>query len=128
MKFPTIICIFLLLLGACKSSKKTTGLDSQKDLFEIKVGQTFEIEFITNASTGYSWEWGNQKEVSVVESGESRYVNMAPKEMMGASSKRYWSFKGVRKGEAILKFEYKRPWENEKPVKTREVKVIVKSK
>jgi predicted secreted protein len=123
---------FLVLLGlalvvfGCKSSYHIAQADPESDFFEIKKGQTFEIKFITNASTGYTWIWSNKKSVNTVDSVGDRFVNNAPAGVVGAGVNRYWAFRGVNKGLDTLQFEYCRVFQPNSAIKTRSVIVKVK--
>lgn len=116
----------VLVVSGCKSSYNIAQADPESDLFEIEKGQTFEIKFVTNASTGYTWVWSNKQSVNVVDSVGDRFVNNAPVGMVGASVNRYWAFQGVTKGLDTLQFEYCRLFQPNSTIKTRSVIVKVK--
>ena len=126
MKKVSVIIVLSLLLFACKTGEKLTKNNSDGDYFEIKKGQTFEIHFTTNASLGLSWTWANRQSVSIVDSLPSRYVNNYPKEMVGSSTERYWSFKGIKQGIDTLHFNYCRGGDPSTSVKTKSIVVKVK--
>ena len=91
----------------------------------LQKGQYCEIEFITNASTGFWWQLVNENEISIVKSAGDRYTSNAPKGMVGASSHRFWKFEAVEKGTQTLHFVYARG-NVEEAVRTRDVTVTVK--
>lgn len=119
--FSAIIC----LLVGCQAQKKLVSVDKETNEITLKQGQSCEIEFITNASTGYWWQLTNEKEVNVVKSAGDRYTSNAPKGMVGASSHRFWKFDAVQKGTQILHFVYARD-NIDQAVRTRDVTVTVK--
>ena len=100
-------------------------MDKETNKVELKKGQECEIEFITNASTGFWWQLVNEDEITVVKSVGDRYTSNAPKGMVGASSHRFWKFEAVEKGTQTLHFAYARANVDE-AVRTRDVIVTVK--
>ena len=116
--------VILLFLG-CKGQKELVSVNTKTDEVVLKKGQSCEIEFITNASTGYWWQLVNEEEVNVVKSVGDRYTSDAPKGMLGASSHRYWKFEATKKGTQTLHFVYARG-KVEEAIRTRDVIVTVK--
>ena len=100
-------------------------LDRETNEVTVKKGQSFEIEFLTNASTGFWWQLTNEPELTVVTPQDRRYESSAPVGMVGASSNLFWKFEAKEKGKQTLKFVYAREdWEQ--AVRIREVIVTVK--
>lgn len=116
-----VICLFM----GCQAQKKLVSVDKETNEIVLKKGQSCEIEFITNASTGFWWQLVNDDEINVVKSAGDRYTSNAPKGMVGASSHRFWKFEAVQKGTQTLHFVYARDNVNE-PVRTRDVTITVK--
>ncbi len=119
------IGILLCVMAGCQSQKKLVPVNKETNVVELKVGQSCEIEFRTNASTGFWWQLLNSKEITVVDSVAKRYHSNAPEGMVGAPSTLFWKFTAREKGTQTLKFVYARQDVN-KPVRTRDVKVTVK--
>ncbi len=119
--FSMIICLF----AGCKAQQKLVSIDKETNEIVLKKGQSCEIEFITNASTGFWWQLVNEKDITVVKSVGDRYTSDAPKGMVGASSHRFWKFEAVEKGTQTLHFAYARDNVDE-AVRTRDVTVTVK--
>lgn len=119
--FSAIICLF----AGCRAQKTMVSVDRETNEVEIKMGQSCEIEFITNASTGFWWQLVNENEVNVVKSAGDRYTSDAPKGMVGASSHRFWKFEAVKKGTQTLHFVYARD-NVDQAVRTRDVTITVK--
>ena len=125
MKKLIYICTMLLVMASCSSQKKMVSLDRETNETTLKVGQECEIQFRTNASTGYWWQLTNEKEISIVTPIDRRYESNAPQGMVGASSELFWKFQAKEKGTDTLKFVYARDdWS--KAIKTREVIITVK--
>ena len=119
--FSAIICLFV----GCQAQKKLVSVDKETNEIVLKQGQSCEIEFITNASTGFWWQLLNENEVNIVKSAGDRYTSDAPKGMIGASSHRFWKFEAVEKGTQTLHFVYARD-NVDQPARTRDVTVTVK--
>ncbi|MBN2572339.1 MAG: protease inhibitor I42 family protein [Ignavibacteriales bacterium] len=93
--------------------------------FEIEVNQTFQVELISNVTTGYSWTWTNKDSVSILDTVGYEYVLDKPI-LMGSGGKEIWTFKGFQKGETKILFEYRRPWESNSTIDKKEIFVKVK--
>ena len=137
MKKLLFLCAVACLLASCKTVGQIEVQNSvnqedepnvEQQNFTIKKGETFEISMLTNASMGMHWEWVNRAEVKNVDSTAIRFELTAPPDMIGAASRMYWSFIGVKKGTSILRLEYGRFFSDtpRMVVKVMEVKVIVK--
>lgn len=87
--------------------------------YNVALGQTIVLEFESNATTGYQWQWDNSYAASHVDSiafsyrthtvypnGDSIDANMC-----GTGGVEYWTFKGVKVGSDTLRFSYVQPWE-----------------
>lgn len=125
MKKILYLSVAILLFTGCKAQQKLVSVDKETNEVELKKGQECEIEFITNASTGFWWQLVNEDEITVVKSVGDRYTSNAPKGMVGASSHRFWKFEAVEKGTQTLHFAYARANVDE-AVRTRDVIVTVK--
>lgn len=119
--FSAIICLFV----GCQAQKKLVAVDRETNEITLKQGQSCEIEFITNASTGFWWQLLNEDEINIVKSAGDRYTSDAPKGMIGASSHRFWKFEAVEKGTQTLHFVYARD-NVDQPARTRDVTITVK--
>ena len=117
--------VIVLLLVSCKAQQKLVAIDTETNEVVLKKGQSCEIEFITNASTGYWWQWANENDINIVISSGNRYESNAPKGMIGASSHRFWKFDAVEKGTQTLNFVYARD-KIDQAIRTREVTITVK--
>ena len=117
--------VAILLLISCKAQQKIVAIDKETNDVVLKKGQACEIEFITNASTGFWWQLVNENEINIVKSAGDRYTSDAPKGMVGASSHRYWKFDAVQNGTQTLHFVYARD-KIDQAVRTRDVTITVK--
>ena len=71
------------------------------------------FSFISNPSTGYSWETAIDGE-SVVLTDE-QYTNTATPGVAGAPGTQTYTFTAVKAGKTTLTFTYRRPWESDDP-------------
>lgn len=125
MKKLLYISLLMAMVASCQPQKNIVAIEKNENAVTLAKGQSCEIKFITNASTGYWWQWTNSKEVTVVDSTGNRYVGNAPKGVVGASSTQYWKFTAVEKGTQTLHFVYARNrWDE--AVRSRDVTVTVK--
>lgn len=75
-------------------------------------GKTLPIELPSNAaSTGYSWilatPLDSTSKIKIIRSGYK-----SPKSnLIGALGIQFWIIQGIRKGQQVLLFEKKRPWQ-----------------
>ena len=125
MKKVMYLCLLICIMAGCQSQKKLVSVNKETNEVELKVGQSCEIQFRTNASTGFWWQIANADEITVVESGDKRYESNAPEGMVGASSELFWKFTAKEKGTQTIKFVYARQ-DIDKPVRTRDVVITVK--
>ena len=96
-----------------------------KTEYEIGVGEGFQIELVSNPSTGYAWKWTNKQDVSIVEVSDSQYIADHP-DRIGGGGKEIWKFKGVKSGTDTIKLAYNRSWESNPGADTKTIAVKVK--
>lgn len=125
MKKLFYIGLLLVLFASCQTQQKIVTVEKDVNAFTLKTGDVCEIKFITNASTGFWWQWVNRPEITVVNSIGDRYVSNAPPGMVGAPSTRYWKFQAMQKGTQTLKFIYSRGNRDE-AIKSRDITITVK--
>ena len=83
------------------------------------------LQFMGNPTTGYIWIFtvGNESIIEVEES--VKY--MGEENMVGAPSLFMYKISSLKPGKTALKFEYKRPWENNAAEESRFYEVTVKA-
>lgn len=74
---------------------------------EVKLGNQFLIELPSNRTTGYRWE--AHYDETLLELSGSKYK--CDSQRPGSSGTESFRFKASRKGRALIKMLYKRPWE-----------------
>ncbi|MBM7866225.1 hypothetical protein GTO89_08020 [Heliobacterium gestii] len=85
----------------------------------IKQGEILEVQLNSNASTGYSWNYGIEPDSNVLSEVEHRYTSLTnpaqTKPLIGAGGQECWRFIPSKSGVTKLKLNYIRPWESETP-------------
>jgi predicted secreted protein len=93
--------------------------------YEIEVNESFQVEFDSNPTTGFTWRWTNEQNVSIVESEGSEYLPSVPVRP-GSGGKEIWKFKGRQCGSDTLKFQYGRSLDETSDVSSKIITVKVK--
>lgn len=78
---------------------------------ECGVGDTFGIELVENASTGFRWLLTADDHVAVVAEQLRPPDRMIP----GAAGARVWAMRAERPGTGALEFVLRQPWDPEAP-------------
>jgi inhibitor of cysteine peptidase len=87
---------------------------------DLRPGQTVNIELAENPTTGYSWELAAFRGEDVSRQvGKPEYTRKS--DLIGGGGVRTYRFKALKKGQALLIFEYRRPWEKDKAPAKRHV-------
>ena len=94
----------------------------------MQVGQVFEIALMSNASTGYQWEFTSDgAPVLARTTGPATPPPMDTQPPMpGAPSLARWWFRAEKPGEVTVRMVYRRSWETVPPVEVVEYRVIVR--
>ena len=111
---PPLIVIAILVVGGWfvyakyynNNNNKIEVSENQENI-EIKKDQEFTINFISNASTGYSWKVDESYDKNIVSLVGHEYKS-SNSGMVGAAGEELWTFKGVNKGNTKLNFSYVR--------------------
>lgn len=78
---------------------------NNKESYNIKIGETFEINLNQNYTTGYENCWLNKNEVKIVENTKTEYTSDSDdKNIIGGGGILTFSFKGIKKGCDTIKF------------------------
>lgn len=80
----------------------------------VKVEESFTLELDANPTTGYQWELVAISDMRVLELTRQTYVPDLPVGI-GTGGKELLTFKGLKKGTAIISLVYDRPWEPHQP-------------
>lgn len=111
----------------------TVPVFAQKDFFRqfkatrVEVGKIITISLEANPSTGFSWQLVKISDKAVIEFVKKEYAAISGKPAAGSGGIENWSFKTLKKGKAVIIFEYRRPWEKDVPAaKIEEFNVFIK--
>lgn len=76
----------------------------------VNIGDRFSIELPSNATTGYSWEFGTPIDTEYLTNVKTDYIN-PDTTLVGAGGTQVWIFEAIQPGSTTILLEYKRPWE-----------------
>ena len=99
-------------------------LSFQTRVIKVRKGEVFKVILKANHSTGFSWQWENKTDKSIVDSVYMDYV-LSDKAITGAGGNEIWEFKAKTKGEQKLIMVYKRPWEKKGTFEKKEIFIKV---
>lgn len=102
-----------LITAACSISCKTTQhvqLNSvqDKEVVELKKGETYKLSVKENPSTGHSWITTTSENCSVEITPSFKRDNQ-PKMMVGVGGVKTFSITALQSGECSVLFEHRRP-------------------
>lgn len=84
------------------------------------------ISLDANPTTGFSWQLVTLSDKTVLEFVKKEYVPVVT-DRAGSPEIEKWSFKTLKRGQAVIIFEYRRLWEEKVPaVKREEYNIFVK--
>lgn len=104
-----------LSLGGCATTgpRTLTAADSGTGV-SMKVGQTLTVSLPANRTTGYSWHAaGHITGVLSLEGQPVYHANPEATGRMGAGGKTTWTYRAISPGEARIRMEYRRPFEDD---------------
>lgn len=119
MTWKNVAVVFLVSWLACCGVEGAadaigfTEADSGRTI-GISVGQELVITLESNASTGFSWSFLCTPADALGSIGEPEYIVNNPV-MLGSGGMLRFRLTALRTGEATLRFEYRRSWENDVP-------------
>ncbi len=120
------------LLAGCGSAKKQSDVTDKEmvgkvtgESRNVKVGEEFAIELVSNPTTGYEWKMTGKPDAAILGLTTDEFV--APESSAaGAPGMHVFRFKALKAGDTNMVFEYARSWETEKPpAQTHNVSVAV---
>ena len=113
-----------LTLGSLIVGCASTAVDSQ-NMINASVGETFTITLRGNPTTGYSWDATEiPAEITLTEKHYEQ--DKTDPMMVGVGGTFHFRFKAVKKADAAIHFEYRRPWENLPAVEVRSYRVRIR--
>jgi predicted secreted protein len=118
-RFAWLAC--LALAGCASNQYPGTPEDYPRMVAESEAGQAIELargkrvtlRLEANRSAGYRWSLAESGDGGLEQIGEPYYA--VEKAVPGGGGAEYWTFRATRPGKKELRFEYRRPWERDKP-------------
>ncbi len=123
-----LICLFIsvLLLVGCAQKEITLTAKDNKKSYDMALGQRIIVDLEGNPTTGYSWEVETINKEVLKQIGEMEHK--IDSTLVGAPGISTFRFRTISKGNSVLAFVYKRPWEKDKePIKRFGVGIRVES-
>ncbi len=112
--------LILLLITSCAGPYT---MDNSGSTINLGLDDPFEIQLVSNASTGYSWSVVSYDSTVIQQVGEKSYE--ADNDKVGSAGLSIFNFKTVGEGETTLTLVYKRNWEEHAlHDKTFEMKIV----
>jgi len=120
-----LVCILAILLSGCAVNKDVYVAVEGDQTIDVRYGNILKIGLEANATTGYIWVLTEFKNEGVLRRmGKYKYIHKS--ERIGAGGTQVYSFETLKRGQAILLFGYRRPWETGvEPVKFYTIRVNV---
>ena len=109
--FSILALAILMLTSGCRKND-VTNAD-----YEISIDETFQVELVSNPTTGYTWKWANEQFTSIVDTINWTYVPDAP-ELIGSGGKEVWEFRGIQTGIDTIKLEYCQSWDSSSTIES----------
>jgi len=106
----------LLLFGGQATATDLIDLTEAESgrTVRVSVGQGVVVTLTSNPSTGYSWSFRCAPAEALETVGEPEYLPDQPVRP-GSGGRMRYRFTATLKGEAALRFEYRRSWETDVP-------------
>ncbi|PIQ90080.1 MAG: hypothetical protein COV71_05925 [Candidatus Omnitrophica bacterium CG11_big_fil_rev_8_21_14_0_20_41_12] len=111
------IAIFLVGLTVLVFAQE--NFSHQFKALRVPQGQIITLSLAFNPSTGFSWQLVKISDKKVLEFVKKEYVPVSG-ERIGSPGVEKWSFKTLRRGQAEVVLEYRRPWEKDVPAEKKE--------
>lgn len=123
------LCMLVLLSPGCaKVMNECKNIDAEKftgQAITIKNGDCITIEIESQLSTGYRWRFAIKENPGLLINSDYK-IQTPEKQTVGGIDKEIFTFKAVKAGDAIIVFDYVRPFDkNPKPVKTKEFLITI---
>ena len=129
------LCISFMATSCDKKDEKPAkteqegcvGGDPAPDYdFTVSRGEVFTIELISAPGAGMRWEWKNKADVTCVDTIGLEEVPLI-EERRGDEVIEKWNFKGLKKGNCTLLFEYIDYTDNKSVVDSKDFKIYVRN-
>lgn len=115
-----LACAAAVLLAACASTpggtreRELTSADAQA-VVPVQVGDVLVVRLAANASTGFAWAWDEPTAAGVLVQAGEPAMSGVDATRVGSGGTQAWRFRVVKPGDARLRLDYRRPWEQATP-------------
>jgi predicted secreted protein len=99
--------------GAPDDHPRMVAESAAGQAIELARGKRITLRLEANRSAGYRWALAESGDAGLEQIGEPFYAQ--EKSVPGGGGAEYWTFRATRAGNKALRFEYRRPWERDKP-------------
>jgi inhibitor of cysteine peptidase len=125
IRVVVLLSLLLTTLAACGSANEV-NLDANDNgsQVELQADQTLVISLEGNPTTGYTWEVAEVDEGVLRQVGEMEFEPQDTGDV-GVGGVQILRFEAVNSGQTDLDLVYHRSWEDEEPLKTFSVQVVV---
>lgn len=120
--------IFLMVLGGgCGSSREVAiGIADDGREIQLESGQILVLELEANPTTGFRWEVNKFDGAVLRLQGEPDFESSSEGDLVGAGGVEIFRFEALSSGVSALELIYHRTWEEEEPLETYSVRVVVR--
>ncbi|MBQ9772673.1 MAG: protease inhibitor I42 family protein [Lentisphaeria bacterium] len=124
-----LLMLFLFALTGCRTTGGFTHDLTEKDsgsTLNLEPGDTIRIVLESNPSTGYLWGQDGTPDSDVIRLFNSQFQKIGKTKAVGTPGKQEFIYKAVGHGEAGIRLSLKRPWENNRPQATFQLRIVIK--
>lgn len=112
------------------ADKEPKKYDDPGEAIEVEEGLRFSIVLESNPTTGYQWRLAEPLDGEILGLVSAVFEKKGGghaegEEVVGAPGEEVWTFEALGKGEAEIRLEYVRPWEEKAPEESKTFKVDV---
>ena len=122
---PAIMAVAVFLAAGCGLFKKseppppppvTVSAAQSGTSVELAPAQAVVVRLPSNPTTGYRWVYVEPKDAVLRVDGPSTYEpSQSAGAAAGAGGTEVWKLAALKAGQQQLRFEYRRPWEQDVP-------------
>jgi Predicted secreted protein len=104
-----------------ETQKVMIGENENGKTLQLLGGQSLELSLMANPSTGYTWQYVQEPDPSVLR--ETRHFLVPQSRNPGAPSNEYWIYNPVGSGTTSIILKYSRSWSKEPPLKLFQINI-----
>lgn len=92
-----------------------TMSEKEETCIQVAPGRMFALRFQGRPGTGYTWAFSGEPDGNLLQFLGETVEERPDRDIVGGSEFFRWNFKALAAGEAEIKMQYARPWENGVP-------------